>query len=75
MQPDQITFVRAIFTLLFLATLVVGVYLLKNYDQLFGVDPNVPSENSSSRSYYKMQALVVWLHVAALTGAFALMMH
>ena len=35
----------------------------------------MPSENSSSRSYGKMQVLVIWAHVAALTGAFAFLLH
>lgn len=60
-----------IFALLFLATLAAGAYLLINSERLFGVDPNMPSENSSGRAYGKMQAFAIWAHVAALTGAFA----
>jgi hypothetical protein len=68
-------FIQLIFTLLFLGTLAAGVYLLRNSERLFGSDPNTPSENSSGRAYGKMQAFVVWAHVAALTGAFAFLIH
>jgi hypothetical protein len=61
-----------IFTGLFVGVLLGGVWILKHYQKLFGVDPEMPSENSSSRSYNKMQVLVVWLHALLLTGAFAI---
>jgi hypothetical protein len=72
MQPDALLILRLIFTGLFIAVLLGGVWILRNQHQLFGVDPEIPSENSSSRSYNKMQVLVVWLHALLLTGAFAL---
>ena len=68
-------FIQLTFTLLFLGTLVAGVYLLRNSQRLFGVDPSVPSETGSGRAYSKMQAFVVWAHAAALTGAFAFLLH
>jgi hypothetical protein len=75
MQTDYFLAVRLIFTALFIATLAVGVYLLRNYERLFGVDPNMPSENSSSRAYSKLQVFVIWAHAAGLTAAFALLLH
>jgi hypothetical protein len=75
MQSDASSFIQFVFILAFIGTLIAGVFLLKNAEQLFGADPEMPSENSSSRSYGKMQALVIWAHVALLTGAFAFLMH
>lgn len=74
MQPDAIRFFRFVFFLLFLALLFAGLYVLKSADRFFGVDPNHPGENSSARSYSKMQALMVWLHAVALTAGFALLL-
>lgn len=75
MQNDALLTFRLIFTALFIALLFGGVWILKNYQRLFGIDPDMPSENSSSRGYSKMQVLVVWLHAVLLTGAFALLLH
>jgi hypothetical protein len=55
-------------------TVFGGVMVLKNYEKLFGKDPNVPGETSSARSYSKMQILVVIAHALLLFGAFAFMM-
>lgn len=65
---------RVIFGLAFVLTLVAGVVILKNYERLFGVDRNLPSENSSARSYGKVQVLAIWLHALALTGALAVLL-
>ncbi|MEA3210692.1 MAG: hypothetical protein QOE70_3749 [Chthoniobacter sp.] len=75
MQTDSLLAVRIIFSILFFGALVAGVFLFKNYEKLFGVDPNMPSENSSSRAYRKVQIFVIWAHVVGLTGAFALLLH
>ena len=69
-----ILFFRSIFAFLFVVTLLIGAYLMKNYEEFFGVDPEIPSENSSARSYTRIQIFGVWAHVLALTGALALMM-
>ncbi len=68
-------FVRFVFSGLFLATIVIGCYLWRNYEQLFGVDPNMPSENGSARAYSKVQVFSVWTHVFLLTGAFTFLLH
>jgi cytochrome b561 len=75
MQSNATAFIHFVFVLAFLGTLVAGVFLLKNANRLFGADTEMPSENSSSRSYGKMQVLVIWAHVAMLTGAFAFLLH
>jgi hypothetical protein len=67
--------IQIIFGLLFIIVLIAGGYLVVNFQRLFGPDPSMPSENSSSRTYSKVQAIVVWLHALALTGAFALLLH
>jgi hypothetical protein len=75
MQNDVLLFFRLIFTGLFIGVLLAGVYLFKNYQRLFGVDPNIPSENGSTRAYSKIQVFSVWVHALLLTGAFALLLH
>ncbi len=75
MQTDALLTLRWIFTGLFIAVFLGGLWTLKNYQRLFGTDQEMPSENSSSRSYNKMQALLLWLHALLLTGAFALGLH
>ena len=39
MQNDTLLVIRIVFTGLFVMTLLAGVYLLKNFEKLFGVDP------------------------------------
>ena len=75
MQNDALLFIRLIFTGLFFLTLFAGVYLFKNHEKLFGVDPSMPSENASARGYSRLQVLCVWGHAVLLTGAFALLLH
>jgi hypothetical protein len=67
--------IQLVFGLLFVLVLLAGVYMLANFQRLFGPDPQMPSENGSSRAYTKVQAIVIWLHALALTGAFALLLH
>ena len=75
MQNEIFLFARIVFAGLFLLSLLAGGYLLKNYQKLFGVDPNMPSEGSSSRAYSKVQVFSIWAHATVLTGAFALLLH
>ena len=75
MQSDAFFVIHLIFTGLFLATLLAGVWLFKNQQRLFGRDPAMPSENSSSHTYSRLQAFVIWAHAVVLTGAFALLLH
>jgi hypothetical protein len=74
MQIDPSIILRVFFFLCFCGTIIAGVRVLKNYDRLFGRDPNVPGETSGARAYGKMQVLVVLAHALLLFGAFAFMM-
>lgn len=69
MQIDAFLLLKFFFALCFLGTLYAGYVVLKNHKQLFGVDPDAPSENGSARMYGKMQALVVIAHALLLFGA------
>lgn len=74
MQSDPTILLRLFFLLCFLGTIAAGIAVLKNYEALFGKDPNAAGENSSQRAYGKMQVLVVIAHALILFGAFALLM-
>jgi uncharacterized membrane protein len=75
MNNDALLFIRLVFTAMFVLTLLVGVYLVKNFQKLFGVDPDMPSETGSARAYTRVQIFLVWAHFFVLTGSFALLMH
>jgi hypothetical protein len=72
MDSDSIFFFKCFFGTAFAVTLVAGIFLIKNYDRFFGVDPNMPSEGSSARSYTATMIFAVWLHMLMLFGGFAL---
>ncbi len=72
MDSESIFFFKSFFGAAFLITLLAGVYLLKNYQKFFGVDPNMPTDNSSTRSYTATMIFTVWLHMLALFGGFAI---
>jgi len=65
--------VRIIFACLFILTLVAGVYLFKNYQRLFGIHADMPSESGSARNYSKLLVFLIWIHAMLITGCFALM--
>ena len=75
-MPNQ-TFdvVHFIFTLMFIGTLLAGVFLFRNCQRLFGPDAEVPSENSSTRAYGKLHIFAIWAHAVLLTGAFTFFLH
>ena len=75
MPSEVLLFFRILAAALFVLTAFAGIYLGKNYQRLFGVDPNMPSETGSSRAYSKVQIFAVWAHVLFATGAFALLLH
>ena len=75
MQNEIMLFARVIFGGLFLVTLFAGAYLFVNFEKIFGVDPDMPSEGPSSRAYSKVQVFSIWAHATVLTGAFALLLH
>lgn len=53
----------------------IGIWMAKNYQRLFGVDGEMPSENSSSRAYSQVQIFTLWFHALVATAAFALFLH
>jgi hypothetical protein len=75
MQNHSFDLIRIAFSVLFVLSLVGGGYLFANYERFFGADSNVPSENSSSRAYSKVQVVMIWVHVVGLSGALALLLH
>ncbi len=75
MEAGSFLLFRILSAAVFFAALAAGGYFFKNFDRLFGKDPNLPSENSSARAYSKVQALVVWAHVLLASAAFALLLH
>ena len=68
-NPDAFLLLRFFFFLCFVGTSFAAYKVIKNYERLFGKDPDAPSENGSSRMYGKMQALVVLAHALLLFGA------
>ena len=70
MQVDLI--VRIVFSVLFVATLIAGVYLFKNFERLFGYDPRIPTDNSGAQGLNKVQVISIWAHALALTAAMAI---
>jgi len=75
MQNDAFLVFRLLAAVVFIAALYAGYYMLKNYQRLFGVDPNMPSEGASSRAYSQVQVFSIWAHVLLGSGAAALLLH
>lgn len=73
--PALLAVLQIAATLLFFATLYAGYYMARNYQRLFGADPNIPSENGSARAYSKVQVFAIWVHVLVASAAFALLLH
>ncbi len=69
------TAIRIMFGVLFIGTLFGGYILFKNFDKLFGPDPAFPGDNEGARGLNKVQAVVIWLHLLAITGGFASLLH
>ena len=51
--------------------LALGVWMFKNEQRLFGYDPEVPSDNSSPRTYGKAQLWLLWLLMLKVFAFFA----
>lgn len=60
MTSDPFLPFRIIFIACLVATLIAGGYLAKNYDRIFGVDADVPSDGESARFYTKTEVFLVW---------------
>jgi len=67
--------VRSGFGVLFFATLIAGYFLFKNFGKLLGPDPKNSGESAGARSLNQVQVIVIWLHILAITGGFALLLH
>ena len=72
-MQSELLFFRLIALGVFIAALYAGYYMLKNYQKLFGIDPDMPSEGASSRAYFQVQVFVVWAHIVVGSGACALL--
>jgi cytochrome b561 len=75
MQNDPFHAVQIVFFVIFVGVLVLGGYVVANFNRFFGPDPNMPSETGSSRAYTKVQIVLVWLHAVAISGALAFLLH
>jgi hypothetical protein len=75
MQNDILLVFRILAAAVFFVSLYVGFYLFKNYEKLFGADPNMPNEGPSSRAYSQVQVFAIWGHVLLASAAFALLLH
>jgi len=75
METDPNHIVRAVLGVAFFIVLIGGGYVVTNFNRPFGPDPSIPSEAKSGRTYGKVQAVVVWLHAVAVTGALALALY
>lgn len=75
MQNEAFLVFRILAAIVFFTALYAGYYMLRNFDRLFGPDPEIPSENSSARAYSKVQVFAIWAHVLFASGAFALLLH
>lgn len=75
MENDPGHIVQIVFFFAFLGTLLIGGYVVWNFNRFFGPDPNIPSETASGRTYTKVQIITVWLHAVAITGALAFLLH
>ena len=74
-MQDPYHIIQIVFFALFLGTLSIGGYVVANFNRFFGPHPELPSENSSSRTYTKVQVILVWLHAVGITGALAFLLH
>lgn len=75
MQNDPGHIIQIVFFALFVGVLILGGYVIANFNRFFGPDPNIPSETSSGRTYTKVQIILVWLHAVGITGALAFLLH
>ena len=72
---DPLLFFRVISIILFFSLLAGGVYYAKDFMKLGQSDPGMPSENSSSRTYTRLQVFLIWIHGLLLTGMLSLLLH
>lgn len=61
MQPLPMLPLKIFFISGLVCTLIAGIYLLKNYEKWFGLDPDKASETSGERTYSKAQMVICWV--------------
>lgn len=66
---------RVIATIGFFITLGAMIYIARNRQRIFGINPHLPSETNSDRSYAMFLVFAVLAHALVLTAAFALLLH
>jgi hypothetical protein len=71
LRMDFFIYVRIVFGILFIGTLVGGYFLFKHMDRLLAH----PYENAGASGLNKAQIIVIWLHAVALTGGFAFLLN
>jgi hypothetical protein len=75
MENEFFTFFRFVAGGIFVATMLAGAYLLKNFERIFGATRDVPSENASARAYSATHVFILWIHAAVGSAAIALSLH
>ena len=62
MQSDPLSFFRLISGIGLAVSLLAGFLVYKNADRLFGIDPAIPSETESARTYSQLLVGAVLIH-------------
>ena len=62
MQTDPLFFFRIVSGIALAVCIIASFLVFKNAGSLFGIDPEVPSENGSARSYSKLLVVAVFVH-------------
>jgi hypothetical protein len=72
MQNDPLLPFRIFSGAALAVSIMALVFVMKNSDRFFGIDPNVPSETSSGRTYNRFLVVIALLHAVVLfsTGLF-----
>lgn len=59
----------------FVASLIGGYFIYRNFDRYLGVDRSLPSESRGARGYTRMQVVAVWMHIVVFFGMGVLLLH
>jgi hypothetical protein len=73
MEPLSMMPLKIFFWGGFFVTILVGVWMFKNMNVWFAVDPDKPAETSGERNYSKAQMVICWLIALKLFAMLALM--
>lgn len=72
---DPLFFFRVLSIIAFFVIFFGGLYKMRSFMAATSVDPTMPSEMSSSRTYNKLQIVLIWAHGLLLTGMLSLLLH